>query len=847
MNRKALNRAILAVALCTALTSFRWPVGATEPEEPADFLNLDGTQEFRLTVVGPDGKPVPQAEVEIRVRPPLDEHHVLRGEWVKVRGVGAVDLKADEAGRVVLVLPPDSRYFTVTIEHAGYAPYWSQWDAQDRNQEIPAELIAKLDAGWAVGGIVVDSGGKPIEGVEVSVSSIKFKKRPGDFEELHVGTDLKTAADGSWKYACVPDSMKELIVAFNHDQFMPQRPSLPRSKHEVPADGKPTVKIVMKPGITITGTVTDEAGQPVAGALVRTKFWNHLREDRTDEQGRYQLVGCEPRNTRIVVSASGKALELKQVHVEQDVEAVDFVMKAGGHLRVVALDEQDKPIPRTRIFFQKWRGSIDYFEFDHVNDYADENGVWEWNEAPHDEIKADICRPGGMQLPAQSLVAREEEYVFRPPRALVISGKVVDAKSKQAIEKFRVIPGQLWSGGQIFWSENDSQDADGGGYKVTRNRGELAHLVRVVADGYQAGISREIKSDEGEVTIDFELKPAANITATIVTSGGAPADGAKVAIGIPGSQIMLKNGDIDESQTYATRLVSDREGRVSFPQPDGAFQLVVTHEAGFAHLKSAEAAIPNRVELTPFARVTGTFRIGPEPRADVPLDIYTNAMQLHGQNEPNIFARHETTTGRDGDFVFERVFPGKGRLGRNIVFMVDDGATEVTSSKKVTVELAPGETARVDLGGDGHPVVGKLEPPANFEGKVPWSFVTMRVGVDLPTLPPPPAPAEVRNDAQRYQAWWKEWQLTVEGRRWKDLSDANERLRDSSPYFTASVDRDGFFRIDDVPPGSYVLSAGFDHQHPGAGQIQNFRFSVPDGSEPPSNEAIDLGVLQLER
>ena len=82
-----------------------------------------------------------------------------------------------------------------------------------------------------------------------------------------------------------------------------------------------------------------------------------------------------------------------------------------------------------------------YFEFDHVSQYADENGVWVWNEAPLDEFKADICPPDGMQLELQPLIARAGEYVFRTPPALVISGKVVDAETKAPIKRFRVVPG----------------------------------------------------------------------------------------------------------------------------------------------------------------------------------------------------------------------------------------------------------------------------------------------------------------------------------------------------------------------------------------------------------------------
>ena len=59
-----------------------------------------------------------------------------------------------------------------------------------------------------------------------------------------------------------------------------------------------------------------------------------------------------------------------------------------------------------------------------------------WNEAPLDEFQADICRPDGMQLTGQPLIAREEEYVFRVPAALVVSGKVVDAVTKSRSKHF---------------------------------------------------------------------------------------------------------------------------------------------------------------------------------------------------------------------------------------------------------------------------------------------------------------------------------------------------------------------------------------------------------------------------
>ncbi len=149
----------------------------------------------------------------------------------------------------------------------------------------------------------------------------------------------------------------------------------------------------------MTGKVTDEAGKPIAGALIRTKFLNDIREARTGQDGVYHLAGCEPRAARIVVSAKGRAIDMKELPIQADMGPVNFTMKPGGTVTIRVLDHQGKPAARARIFFQHWRGRIDYFEFDHISEYADPNGVWVWNEAPLDEFKADIYSPGdGMTL-----------------------------------------------------------------------------------------------------------------------------------------------------------------------------------------------------------------------------------------------------------------------------------------------------------------------------------------------------------------------------------------------------------------------------------------------------------------
>lgn len=493
---------------------------------------------------------------------------------------------------------------------------------------------------------------------------------------------------------------------------------------------------------------------------------------------------------------------MKEVRIDPAMEPVDFQMHAGGHVRIRVLDEYDKPIPKARIFFQRWRGPYSYFEFGHVNQYADQNGIWEWNEAPLDQFRADICRPDGMQLADQRLVAREEEYVFHLPPALVISGNVIDVETKKPVAKFRVVPGIVT--GEVQWSRGEQFTAADGKYRMRRTDDYPAHLVRIEAEGYQPAISRQIKSDEGNVTVDFALEKGDDITATVLTPELRPAAGAQVAIGVAGSQISIENARIDDNSTYCARQDANRVGRFTFPPQETEFRLVIVHPAGYADVKGTAETRPSTIVLKPWARVEGTFRVGKQTVANMPITINAEALSSYGQKLPSIFTHHDVTTGPDGRFVFERVVPGRARIGRRLTLTVDDGAREAGSSCMIAREFPGGTTSQVDLGGTGAAVVGRLRPPGDFKKTVHWNFAMVDVSPDV-----------------------------------------DDELRDTAPYLHATADREGKFRLDDVPAGKYVLVVRFHRGE--ANQLHALRsFSVPAGNDKAEQE-IDLGEVILER
>ena len=275
--------------------------------------------------MGPNGRPVPEALVQIRTSPHPTANDVRRGTFVKDSTYGSF-AKTDAEGRLAVLRPAAPERFNVDVTTPGYGPYWAGWSSYEHDGTIPAHFIVELEAGWSVGGIIVDDTGKPVEGVRIR-PSIEYKKPPGVTKQFGVGTNLKTDAAGKWRFDSVPVSMNEVYVEIDHPAFKPLRRPLPRDGFGLEPGQEATAKITLERGLTVVGKVTDEAGNPIAEALVRTKFFNDVREATTGPDGTYKLVGCEPRSTRIVVSAKGRATDMKELNVEPGMDPVDFQMK----------------------------------------------------------------------------------------------------------------------------------------------------------------------------------------------------------------------------------------------------------------------------------------------------------------------------------------------------------------------------------------------------------------------------------------------------------------------------------------------------------------------------------------
>ncbi len=185
------------------------------------------------------------------------------------------------------------------------------------------------------------------------------------------------------------------------------------------------------------------------------------------------------------------------------------------------------------------------------------------------------------------------------------------------------------------------------------------------------------------------------------------------------------------------------------------------------------------------------------------LQLNHSVINVGVQNLPWIFVNNTANTDLNGRFVFEHwLSPGRYGSARNLNLNELGTKTrpEKASTARIQTRLTAGQTTRINFGATGRPVIGQLEHASDSKQETPWSFAYIDV---VPLV-------------QVVQA----------------------------PTFMATVDREGNFCIDDVPPGDYVLQIDFFKNR--TEHLAGHRFTVPEINEKLSQRPVDLGVLTLK-
>lgn len=328
---------------------------------------------------------------------------------------------------------------------------------------------------------------------------------------------------------------------------------------------------------------------------------------------------------------------------------------------------------------------------------------------------------------------------------------------------------------------------------------------------------------------------------TVLAPDGKPAGNATVVLVRPSQAgrayaARFLNGRVDDARTGAVATTGS-DGRFSFLSQTQPFRVVILHDQGFGELTMEAAARSPQIKLQPWGRVEGRLQIGNKPGSKEKIILRS---EYQDPRNPDLRICHEYTdqSDDDGRFVLGRVAPRPGFVGREVQY-IKEKSCMIFFDHAVPVEVTPGKTTKVTVGGSGRTVTGRLAVPPGKSVDFDRAFVSGSLSIRRP-LPTFPANASNMTDSQKIE-WYESWLASAEGQVWRKA----EMI-----HYYVPVTSDGTFRVQDVPPGKYDLHISAHELHIGDAwgmgeQIGGAasELTVPDGA---GDSTVDVGSLELK-
>jgi hypothetical protein len=322
----------------------------------------------------------------------------------------------------------------------------------------------------------------------------------------------------------------------------------------------------------------------------------------------------------------------------------------------------------------------------------------------------------------------------------------------------------------------------------------------------------------------------ASADGTVLAPTGEPVEGAEVIVATADLAAWpnVEPKKRQEHRRGAGTTTTDKQGRFTIKLPKDAGLLCIHHpKVGYAEVKPGEDL---KVKLEPWCRVEGVLRVGAKP-APVGTKVSLGSFGW-GANAARVHYAYSTTTDADGRYVLDRVPKG--------LVKIDTKVSKTGAPLEQYTSAAPDKPTRFDIGGAGRPVIGKIVLPEGLDLK----RLNQWTGIDSLThfRRDAPWPSDAHQEGN---ASGQEREDAV--REWRRTPAAIEAYKDE---YRCEIDPqpDGTFRLDDVPPGKYVLSISFYKLEKGTSSeeaaAKKVEVVVPE-LPAPTDEPLDLGEIEL--
>jgi len=843
--------------VCLLVLSLALAVRGVGQVTPVELPKDVETNSFFMTVKVVDadtGKPLENSVVMVPMMSPAFGMKTTN-EWrfpTDANGIATVRA----LGGVVV-----GNYFSLVVSNANYPMKSADWNAQSGSVRsvLPSEHTFRLERGGTIGGFVRDERGKPVEGVTVApwgngAASYRYDaSQPKAREYSMLARDdragVVTDAKGFWLFAnhppdvttlsldvVRPDGSRSLFVTtikaweFQMNMGDPIELEALRATNAV---------LVIKDGVTIRGIVVDEAGKPIPNAVVKEREgsgWNvPMQQVTNDAQGRFALPHRTGAQYLLTAEADGYAVNSAIATVDAEMPEVKVVLPAARPVRLRVLGENGEPVAgagvgvaehRNRGHLMEWRGTTDL------------GGLVVWSSAPTQALSVHIATTNYAERMAR-LKPTSEEQVIRLHKELAKTAavrlRVLDEQTGQPIASFPVWrelqqhlgfkdTGLVGTNGELK-TEVNASDFQNGFSSTFR--------FQVRAEGYAPASTDQSYLDEGDFETTLLVRKSRPPAGVVLLPDGAPAADAKLMLNSGQGSVFMNSPENQYPGTGVISLKSGADGAFKFDGAEDGQRIVVIHPGGFASVKVEELRRAGKIPLQAWGRIEGVLKAGGKPQAMQQINIKSPVSWISLDSHHLVYWARTDAAGR---FTFTNLPPGGYVLYRMPHPIMGIATTE---SHRLLLELAAGETKQVEYGFSGRTVVGRVDA----SGEVDWKNDPHLISVKLPPAPPNPnynAFADPKEFEKARQAHGKS----------KAVLDYERKKQ----QFQLVFDKEGNFKVDDVPPGTYELSIRATKPNKGTGRNSYQRseevigslkrdITIPAGA---AGEEFDLGTLEME-
>ena len=634
------------------------PDPATWEGDPVGVLDLGLGKAAVTGKVTGDGVPLRFARVAIVLPPPAGSRaaRTTKDGRFEVRGLaaGVVDLRFSAEGRRGKTLATPALVEGKTTDLG----------------EIELKPVPPMTDGLEVK--VVDGGGRPVAGARVAASTIAYG--------LYVGMPAtRSGIQGTIAHEGTTD---ENGVA----RFFP----IPAEKYDVLARAKgyaldavanvvvtagrvEKVKIVLQPGLSLSGLVSDLDGQPVPGAYVGGLLIPQFRSYETvqsDANGRFTLDGLAAGTYMLVAGKDGKGEGQAQAAAGKADARIQ--LKGSGRVegRVLASDGT----PAAKFALRPYTSDFFRYVYSRRIDVSDPDGRFAIDLAPGN-YTIDAQAEGGEFKTGTSVSvvagATAKVEIKLPPLGIV-KGVVVnpDGDDVKDAEVYVNVGGFPPSPHREWYARTD---ADGAfvikGLPLEPTKLHVRHAA------YALSIVEAKPAPAASATeITVRLSAGSRVTGHVTTTGGSP---------VPGEQVNLFQGfDFFRAKTTFT----DASGSYAFTAVAAGTYTLSTgrFENNASGQTKSNVAVPaDTVAVVDFqtqgdaeasGKVTGTVTVAGAPAVDATVSAW---------DERGFEAAVNTKTDAQGKYAVSGLKPGRV----NVMIQTEGGISKT-------------ETRRIQKAGD---------------------------------------------------------------------------------------------------------------------------------------------------